>query len=393
MVEGAVAPEPNPVRRGARRGLKAHARPSDFARCPCTPETRFVPRLRTAVTAIRPQIPRAKQIAATKAVVKWYLANHFGRPTDPGVVEMFCDTTRVGAFAVDRRALRVGRGDALFRLLVATAMFQRRQDVQILRILQGMSSTDADEIGDAARLLDMVDAGTCEHMRTTTAIVEECDLTKHPRTRLGCCSANPRVACHLKRHTVLLKRYGHFGKVPTSIALMVREAGVKDLAALHRKVVADERDPLLRAQALERELSRAWRVNQKIASMFLSLVSNPDLSRGLAPWGRGLDWTYFVVIDSNVDLFLASIGYSGSGTYDARREYVRAIASEIDLCEFDSTLHAFNPRLVQQAMYLFMSAANRRAAEGDCVHLAPSACSTCPRVLRTRCPVGSGLRE
>ena len=29
---------------------------------------------------------------------------------------------------------------------------------------------------------------------------------------LGACSANPDTACHLKRHTVLLKRYGHFGK-------------------------------------------------------------------------------------------------------------------------------------------------------------------------------------
>jgi len=223
-------------------------------------------------------------------------------------------------------------------------------------------------------------------MRTTMALVERCDLAKDPRTRLGCCNANAQVACHLKRHTVLLKRYGHFGKVPTSIALMVREAGVKDLSALRRKVIATERDPLLRAQALEGELSRAWRVNQKIASMFLSMVTNPDLSRDLAPWSRGLDWTYYVVVDSNVDLFLTSISYDGIGTYDARRDFVRAIAREIDLSEFDSTLHAFNPRLVQQAMYLFMSTANRRVAEGDCIQLAPSACAACPRALRTRCP-------
>jgi hypothetical protein len=224
-------------------------------------------------------------------------------------------------------------------------------------------------------------------MRTTTALVERCDLAKDPRTRLGCCNANAKVACHLKRHTVLLKRYGHFGKVPTSIALMVREAGVQDLSALRRKVIVAERDPLVRAQALEGELSRAWRVNQKIASMFLSMVTNPDLSRGLAPWSRGLDWTYYVVVDSNVDLFLASISYDGTGTYDARRDFIRAIAREIDLSAFDSTLHAFNPRLVQQAMYLFMSTANRRVAEGDCSQLAPSACAACPRTLRTRCPV------
>ncbi|WP_437984770.1 hypothetical protein [Sorangium sp. So ce117] len=330
--------------------------------------------------------PRASQIAATKAVVRWYLEHHFRRPSDPGVLEMFCDPSRVGAFAVDRRALRAGDGRALFRLLVATAMFQRRQDVQILRILRGMGASDADEISDAEQLLALVDEGGCAHMRTTLALAEECDLDKDPRTRLGCCNANPKVACHLKRHTVLLKRYGHFGKVPTSIALMVREAGVEDLSALRRLVMRRAPDPLTRAQELERELSRAWRVNQKIASMFLSMVTNPDLSRGLAPWSRGIDWTYYVVIDSNVDLFLASIGYKGNGTYDARRDFLRELARVVDLTEFDSALQRYNPRLVQQAMYLFMSTANRRAAIADCVHLAPTACATCPRALRSRCP-------
>lgn len=300
---------------------------------------------------------------------------------------MFCDPARVGAFAVDRRALRAGNGAALFRLLVATAMFQRRQDVQILRILQGMSSVDADEITDADRLRHLVDDAGCEHMRTTTSLAARCDLAKDPHTGLGCCTANAGFACHLKRHTVLLKRYGHFGKVPTSIALMVREAGVDDLSGLRRKVMATERDALVRAQMLERELSRAWRVNQKIASMFLSMITNSDMSRGLAPWSRGLDWTHYVVIDSNVDLFLASIEYDGNGTYDARRDFVRAIAREIDLCEFDSSLHHFNPRLVQQAMYLFMSTANRRVAAGDCMQRAPIACAACPRTLRSRCPV------
>lgn len=338
------------------------------------------------MTPQKPARPRAPQVSATNAVVRWYLDQHFRRPSDPGVVEMFCDPARVGSFAVDRRALRVGDGRALFRLLVSTAMFQRRQDLQILRILQGMDASDAAEISDAERLLALVDDGDCEHMRTTRTLAEVCDLEKDPRTRKGCCDANPGVACHLKRHTVLLKRYGHFGKVPTSIALMVRESGAEDLPELRRLVMRRERDPLARARALERELSRAWRVNQKIASMFLSMITNPDLSRGLAPWSRGIDWTYYVVVDSNVDLFLASIGYDGTGTYDARRDFIRDVARRIDLTEFDIALAPYNPRLVQQAMYLFMSTANRRAAAGDCMHLAPTACATCPRALRRRCP-------
>lgn len=337
-------------------------------------------------TKLPARSPRASQVAATKAVVRWYLEHHFRRPSDPGVVEMFCDPSRVGAFAVDRGALRAGDGRALFQLLVATAMFQRRQDVQILRILRGIWAADAAELCDADRLLALVDGSSCEHMRTTRSLAETCDLDKAQGTREGCCAANPSVPCHMKRHTVLLKRYGHFGKVPTSIALTVRESGAGDLPGLRQFVLKRERDPLARARALEEELSRAWRVNQKIASMFLSMITNPDLSQGLAPWSRGIDWTYYVVIDSNVDLFLASIGYRGMGTYDARRDFVRELARTIDLTEFYDRLQPYNPRLVQQAMYLFMSLANRRAAETDCMHLAPAPCATCPSAVRRRCP-------
>lgn len=337
----------------------------------------------------KPARPRATQVNASKAVVRWYLEQHFRKPSDPGVLEMFCDASRVGAFAVDRGALQAGEGQALFRLLVATAMFQRRQDVQILRILQGMAASDATEISDAHRLWALVDAGDCVHLRTTRALAEGCDLDKDPITRQGCCNANPDVACHLKRHTVLLKRYGHFGKMPTSIALMVRESGANDLSGLRRTVMKRERDPLARAQALERELSRAWRISQKIASMFLSMLTNSDMSRGVAPWSRGIDSSYYVVVDSNVDLFLASVGYEGKGTYDARRDFVREVARGIDLTEFDTTLRPYNPRLVQQAMYMFMSSANRRAAATDCMRLAPDVCAMCPRVLRARCPAAA----
>lgn len=334
----------------------------------------------------KPSRPRAHQVSATKAVVRWYLETHFRRPSDPGVVEMFCDPARVGFFAVERRALRAGDGRALFRLLVATSMFQRRQDVQILRILQGMGAADAAEISDAGKLLALVDGAGCAHMRTTQSLAESCDLDKDPKTRKGCCDANPGVACHMKRHTVLLKRYGHFGKVPTSIALMVRESGAVDLPELRRFVMEREVDPLVRAKVLERELSRAWRVNQKIASMFLSMLTNPDLSRGVAPWSRGIDWSYYVVVDSNVDLFLASIGYRGTGTYDARREFVRELSRGINLADLQNGLQPYNPRIVQQAMYLFMSTTNRRAAAADCMHRSPTQCETCPSALKRRCP-------
>jgi hypothetical protein len=333
--------------------------------------------------------PTRRQVNAARAIVRWYIELYYGTPDDPGVPSMFCDPTRVGAFAVDYNALRAGEHEALFRLLIATTMFQRRQDVQILRILRGIPAVEVRELTDSRRLLKLVDETPCEHLRTTLALRERCDLAKDARTRMGRCSANPRLECHLKRHTVLLKRYGHFGKVPTSAALILREAGVDSLPALRSRVMRRERDATARARALEVELARAWRISQKIACMFLSGVSNPDLWHGRAPWARGVDWTHYVVIDSNVDLFLAAIGYSGLKTYDARRAFVQSLAKRIDLNALDPRLHAYNPRIVQQALYLFMSATNRRALARDCMHLGVEACRRCPADLRRRCPVPS----
>lgn len=329
----------------------------------------------------------ANQTRVTETAVRWYLRTHYRTPDDPGTPAMFCDPDKVGAFAVDGSALCDGKDTALFKLLVATTMFQRRQDVQVLRILRGISPSDAAELTSSPRLLDLVDATNCAHAKTVAELVRSCDLAKDPIKRHGCCVANPHVACHLKRHTVLLKRYGHFGKVPTSAALMLREAGARGLSDLRTAVLKSEKDPRKRAIALETMLSRSWRISQKIASMFLSAVCNPDLATTGAPWSRGIDWTYFVVVDSNVDLYLASINYRGAKTYDARRDFIQALARKIDLRRLDRRIrHSYNPRLVQQAVYLFMSAANRRVLANDCMHNV-GACAVCPRQIAQRCPV------
>ncbi|MCC6875746.1 MAG: hypothetical protein IT378_15675 [Sandaracinaceae bacterium] len=318
----------------------------------------------------------------------WYLDRYHDTSADVGVASMFCDSARVGSFAVDRAALAAGEGDALFRVLVATSMFQRRSDEQILRVLRGMPARDAAELTSAPQLLALADASACPHLRSNDALKTACDLSKDPETKLGRCEQRPALACHLKRHTVLLKRYGHFGKVPTSIALAVREHGAGELPALRAGVLRDAADPLERAKLLERRLSQAWRVDVKIASMFLSAVCNPDLSPGISPWSDGVDWSHFVVIDSNVDLFLRRTGYEGPWTYEARRALVQRIARRVDLSAYKSHLHPCNPRLVQQAIYLFTSVSNRRAAANDCSHA--DACGACPRVLREACSLGRG---
>jgi hypothetical protein len=324
------------------------------------------------------------QIRVSEAIVAWYFRTHFGTPEDPGLPRMFFDHQRVGDFATTAERFAAGDSDALHRVLVAMIMFQRRQDVQIARILQGMDRSIAREIMAPRRLLALVDESPCSKLKRSELLHSACDLGKDLDGR-GTCRSHPELECHLKRHTVALKRYGHFGKFPTSAALMLRELGLRGLGGLYARVLRDYESPTERAEQLEVALSRIWRVSHKIAAMFLSALTNPDI--GSAPWSSGIDWSRFVVVDSNVDLFMASIGYEGNGTYEARRAFLIDIARKIDLAAFSSIVRPFNPRLVQQAMYLFMSSANRRVLAQDC--MGAGKCASCARPLRQRCPVSN----
>lgn len=315
-----------------------------------------------------------------RAVCAWYLENYFGTSADIGLPRMFADPDKVGSFAVDLQALAKGGAAELFRLLVTMTMFQRRQDQQILRVLRGIAPGHARELTTARRLLALASQSGCEHATSVASLADACDLGKDQAGR-GTCGRSPQTNCAMKGHTVLLKRYGHFGKVPTSAAMMVAESGARDLADLYRSTSG--RTPQERAEHIEAVIKRAWRISDKIAAMFLSAVSNPDLFRE-APWA-GLDWTRFVVVDSNVDLFLAQLGYGGARTYAARQHFISGLAEEIDLRALRRDVHSFNPRLVQQAAFMFMSRSNRIAAASDCTHL--SVCQTCPRELRASCPV------
>lgn len=332
-------------------------------------------------------IPSARQIYTTLTTTRWYLHLYHDTPDDPGVARSLCDPARVGAFAADPAAVAAGAPDALFRLLVATTMFQRRADLQIERVLRGISPEDADELCAPARLLALADACACPHARAIGPLLDACDLAKDPDTGLGTCGAAPATPCALKRHTVLLKRYGHFGKVPTSLALTLRAHDAPDLPALRARALSEAADPTDAAARLEAMLRRAWRVSDKIAAMYLSMLANPDLCPGIAPWSEGLDWTGWVVIDSNVDLYLERIGYQGSWTYAARRDFILALAREIDLSELKPGLRPYNPRIIQQAMYLSQSALNRKARARDCCHQGAAACEVCPSALRDLCPV------
>ncbi len=330
--------------------------------------------------------PTAWQVRRTRLVVQWYLEHHYGRLGDPGTRPMYYDRACVGELAVRPSDLREGRPSALFSVLVATAMFQRRQDVQIMRILRGLEPSTAREVGSLGRLLSLAVESRCDHLASNAALLLRCDLTKDPETGEGVCGERPELACHLKRHTVALKRYGHFGKVPTSIALNLRDSGARDLRALYRRALQTSSSPAEAALLLEGTLCQSWRVSRKIACMFLSVAANPDLGDRNAPWSAGLDWNHFVVIDTNVDLYLDAVGYDGPSSYDARRAFVQELARRVDLSAQEPRLSAYNARVVQQALYLFMSVTNRRAIERDCSHTGDEACAACPSALRAVCP-------
>ncbi|HYO59835.1 hypothetical protein [Archangium sp.] len=266
-------------------------------------------------------------------------------------------------------------------------LFQRRQDAQVLRILRGIGAKDAHELGDANALLSLVDERACPWMATTKLLHEECDLGKVEHSGAACCTKRPLTDCHLKRHTVLLKRYGDFGKAPTSAALVLREAGADSFNEIKAQVFVQEPNPLERSKRMIEVVSQAWRVSEKIASMFLSAVTNPDLPGSAPSWSAGLDWTFFVVIDSNVDLFLKSIGLPAGLDYSSKRTFIRTLAHSINLRRLRPELHPYNPRLVQQAIYMFMSASSRRLSARDCSRSGGSACRRCPREMSERCPV------
>jgi hypothetical protein len=315
----------------------------------------------------------------------WYLESYFKTSDDVGVPSMFCREDRVGHFAVDAAALAAGDGHALFRLLVTMAMFQRRSDIQIMRVLRGIPESDARVMTDARELLRLSDTGPCELARSLGKIKSRCDLTKDRNTKLGTCGVRPDATCHLKDHTELLKRYGHFGKMPTSAALLLRAHDATSLAQLKDRIWAETTSRHERAKRLETAISNSWRVSEKIATMFLSAITNRDLSGDLAPWADGVDSSRFVVIDSNVDLFLRTVGYAGPMTYQARRSFIQALARRVQLDELHRGLSAYNPRLVQQGLYMFMSVSNRRASAKDCSYANPPTCGKCPRPVFTLC--------
>lgn len=142
--------------------------------------------------------------------------------------------------------------------------------------------------------------------------------------------------------------------------------------------------PHKQAITLVGAISRAWRISEKVAAMYLSALTNQYLSGELASWVDGVNSNHFVVIYSNVYLFLKGINYREPITYRARRAFLQSLAACINLNKFHPSVRRYNPRVVQQALYTFMSERNRRANKADWYD-APDSYRRCPQGLASYC--------
>lgn len=312
----------------------------------------------------------------------WYFGNVYGRLEGPGALPFYCDSEKVGHFAVNPAALAGGSPAALFQLFVALSMFQARRDIVIMRQQAQMSHGEARYLVSVGTIRRLAERSHCDRLESAASFDAGCNV--HKNGKLVDCSRQPGAPCHVKDATVLLKRMGDMGKLPTSAWLHAWKGG--RLTKLLSEVQASEVDPQRRAELLVEHFAGIHRVGIKLATLFVSALSTPALAPGLAPWFPAIDGNVLVVVDTHVARAVDLLRGPGSAaTYASRAGWIREQANWFDLQEYHRALPHFSPRLLQQALYSFCSKSNRRAAATDCpVDAAP--CGACVPVL---CPFAS----
>ncbi|MEZ4361602.1 MAG: hypothetical protein R3B48_15555 [Kofleriaceae bacterium] len=311
-------------------------------------------------------------------IVDWYLATAFGRWEGPGVRPFYVDPGKVGRFAVDLDAVEAREPDALFQLLVTLAAYQSRRDVDIMAIQRAMPAHQAVAMIAPRRLHVLVEGSRCPKLRDSTTFDRGCDVRRDFAHDRATCDTRPRSACHVKDATFAIGRMGDLGKLPTSAWLHLGPSG---LARWFAEVAAESANPHKRATAMVNRLTTIFRIGVKLASMFVSALTVPELGIGLAAWSPELDGSRIVVVDANVGRAIRWWRTGrGVDTYAENARWFVAAAREINLSHMRAGLPRASPRFVQQAVYVFRSRSNR-VAHGDAC--ATSACRTCPSSL---CP-------
>jgi hypothetical protein len=320
-------------------------------------------------------------VAEVRRIVGWYLHQAYGRIEGPGRVPYFADRARVGSFAVDLDALRRRDNDELFRLLVLMGMYQSRRDVDIMALQRTMPDRAATALLAPTRLRVLVEHGRCERLRSAADFDTGCDVRRELHRGTATCHHRPRTRCHVKDATLAIRRMGDMGMLPTSAWLHVGPGGLRHW---FDEACAATQSPTERARLLAARLATIHRIGRKLAAMYVSALSVPELTPGFAPWQPEIDGSRLVVVDANVGRVIDYLRRDrGQRTYDHMAAWLIAVADKIDLRRFRRHLPARSPRLVQQALYVFRSRSNR-ADRGD--QCATRPCHACPS---RACPFAS----
>jgi hypothetical protein len=292
--------------------------------------------------------------------VSWFLEAQ----ERPKRVPFYCDTERVGTFAVTPTDLAAGNDASIFRLFVTLSMYQALRDVVIMRQQRSLPQASMRRIADAGLVKRLIGRHECSALRSAAAFDESCDVEKV--NGIVDCRTCPGIRCHVKDATVVFNRMGDMGKLPTSAWLQLwKDGGVRRVLA---DVCREDEVPTKRAALLVDRFGRVHRVGRKLATMFVSALSTPVLAPGLTPWFPDVDGNELVVVDTNVARAVDALREPGAPkTYDARERWLREQAAQLDLRGLRPDLPSYSPRLVQEALYAFCSKSNRVARGDACV--------------------------
>ena len=316
--------------------------------------------------------PSHGAVEEVEAIVRWYLEVAYGQWEGPGCLPYFADPARVGSFAVSLAKLRERDPQETFRLLIQTAMYQSRRDVDIMALQRSTPTRAVQALTSYTRLSTLVQRGRCEHLRSHDAFDAACDVRRDPSRGTSTCGHRPRTSCHVKDATVAIRRMGDMGKLPTSAWLHLGSAGV---AGWLEEICRETGAPQDRAARMVDRISQIYKIGRKLASMFVSSLSVDELTPGFSPWSPDLDGRNLLVIDANVGRSVLMMRGSGPKSYEAMTGWLTAVSSRINLAALRPGLPRDSPRLVQQALYVFRSKSNRAARGDQCSH---TPCNTCP---------------
>ena len=325
--------------------------------------------------------------AAAAAIYGWYVNHYWTTDNDVGTLTFLTRVDKLGYFAIDKDAIEAADEDALFKLLVLTTMFQRLRDQNVCSILRSLSNEQVNSV-TRPQLLDLsIRNAECEFCRNNEVLKGQCTVTKLGNSKPFCDQINV-VGCHIREHSHILRRYGHFGKIPSSIYhVMSSNGGIKSL--IHTAIKSSS-NRVSRTKYLIESLTDVWRIGPKLASMFVSLLVTENLCKVRAPFVSEFDSSYALVIDINTMSAIERLGYTGSRSYEAQSEFIRVLAVSLTAHSdnFGTAKLEVSPRLLQQALYMFMSKPNRQTVISDCSHK----CTDCDYCIDAKiCPFFTGL--